>query len=268
MLDAGNYGDANNWWLGRDDSFFNTRFWIHDANGNKTNGVSFPDGSQGADSGWHHYVVTWSGNVFIGYFDGSPFITNTVANAPFRTVTQPNGWLAVGCYTHGGTPDFTDNESASPDSGFHSYPNNGWLLGGIADSRIYNRALAAGEVSSIYAGTNYSGGSTAPTITVQPASQTNYVGSNVVFSVTATGTAPLGYLWRFNGGAIANTTSAWALTNIQLTDGGPYVCWVTNLSGTATSAVATLTVWTNPVTPPAVGVPIGTLTVSNLTVKP
>jgi hypothetical protein len=154
MLDAGNYGGANNWWLGRDDSYFNTRFWIHDAAGNKTSAVSFPDSGSGVDTGWHHYSVTWSGNQFVGYYDGSPFVTNNVANAPFRTVTQPNHWLAVGCYTHGGTPDFTDNESASPDNGFQSYPNNGWLQGGVADVRIYNRTLSAAQVQSIFLGNN------------------------------------------------------------------------------------------------------------------
>lgn len=150
FLDAGNYGGENNWWLGRDDSFFNTRFWIHDAAGNKTNGVSFPDGSQGVESAWMHYAVTWAGNVFVGYTNGVAFVTNTIADAPFRTVTQPNGWMAVGCYTHGGTPDFTDNESATPNNGFSSYPNNGWLQGAMADVRVYNRMLSASEVQAVY----------------------------------------------------------------------------------------------------------------------
>lgn len=150
FLDGGNYGDTNNWWMGRDDSFFNTRFWIHDAYGNKTNGVSFPD--SGTATPWMHYAVTWAGNVFVGYTNGVAFVTNTVANAPYRTITQPNGWMAIGCMTHGGTSDFTDNESANPDSGFHSYPNNGWLQGGLADLRIYARTLTAAEVSTVYTG--------------------------------------------------------------------------------------------------------------------
>jgi len=35
-------------------------------------------------------------------------------------------------------------------------------------------------------------------ITTQPQSQTNLVGSNITFGVTASGTAPLSYRWFFN----------------------------------------------------------------------
>ena len=154
-------------------------------------------------------------------------------------------------------PSSPSNPSAAP--AIISQPTNESMLSGTSAS------------FSVVA-TNYAScaTNTAPTITVQPASQTNYVGSNVTFTVTATGTAPLSYLWRFNAGAIANTTSAWALTNIQLDASGPYVCWVTNIAGTATSSVAMLTVLTNPVNPPAIqGIPIGTLTIrGTLTVRP
>ena len=40
---------------------------------------------------------------------------------------------------------------------------------------------------------------TAPNITTQPVSQTNLVGSNVVFSVAVAGTGPFTYQWLFNG---------------------------------------------------------------------
>src|ERR1017187_287267 len=42
-------------------------------------------------------------------------------------------------------------------------------------------------------------GQSAPTITTQPLSQTNLVGSNVTFSVTVSGTGPFHYQWQFNG---------------------------------------------------------------------
>ena len=38
-----------------------------------------------------------------------------------------------------------------------------------------------------------------PAIAVQPVSQTNGVGSRVIFQVTATGSQPLNYQWQFNG---------------------------------------------------------------------
>ena len=40
---------------------------------------------------------------------------------------------------------------------------------------------------------------TAPTITVQPASQTNLPGTAVTFTVAANGAGPFTYQWRFNG---------------------------------------------------------------------
>jgi hypothetical protein len=172
MFDCGNYpGVTNTWWFGRDDSFFNTRFWIHDADGNKVTAISYPDSSQGVDTGWHHYAATWSGNVFIGYYDGVPFVTNTITSAPYRTVTSDSHWIGVLCYTHNGTPSIMDNESASPDSGFHSYPNNGFMQGGIADLRIYNQVQSAANVLAIFSGQGTSGGGGTPSV-----SPTNSIG--------------------------------------------------------------------------------------------
>jgi len=47
-----------------------------------------------------------------------------------------------------------------------------------------------------------------PAITSQPLGQTVLVGTAVTLSVTATGTAPLSYQWRFKGADIAGATSA------------------------------------------------------------
>ena len=75
------------------------------------------------------------------------------------------------------------------------------------------------------------------------------VGGNANFTVTATGTAPLSYQWRFNGGAIAGAiTNRLALTNVQPADAGNYTVVVTNSGGSVTSAVAVLTV----LVPPAI----------------
>src|SRR5436309_2312450 len=40
---------------------------------------------------------------------------------------------------------------------------------------------------------------TAPTIIMQPASQTAVVGNNMLLSVSISGTGPFTYQWRFNG---------------------------------------------------------------------
>jgi beta-lactamase superfamily II metal-dependent hydrolase len=82
-----------------------------------------------------------------------------------------------------------------------------------------------------------------PSITTQPASQTVTAGGNVTFSVSATGTAPLSYQWRFNGANIAGATAAsLAKSNVQSGDAGNYSVVVNNAAGSATSANAALTV--------------------------
>ncbi len=82
-----------------------------------------------------------------------------------------------------------------------------------------------------------------PSITSQPKSQTVSRGATVTFSVSASGTAPLRYQWRFNGTAIAGATSAsLKLTNVQRAKAGKYTVVVSNALGSITSATATLTV--------------------------
>ena len=84
---------------------------------------------------------------------------------------------------------------------------------------------------------------TPPSITTQPVSQTVAPGANVTFSVTATGTAPLGYQWRLNQSDIAGaTTSSYTRNNVQSADVGNYSVTVNNSLGTAISADASLTI--------------------------
>ncbi len=86
-----------------------------------------------------------------------------------------------------------------------------------------------------------------PAITVPPASQTVNLGDTASFGVTATGTAPVAYQWRKNGGTLAGATdSVLTLTNVQASAAGSYTVTVSNAAGTVTSAGATLSVTTPP----------------------
>ena len=97
-----------------------------------------------------------------------------------------------------------------------------------------------------------------PTILTQPASQTVTTGTNVTFSVTASGTPPLSYLWQFNGANLANATNATlTLTNVQLGQGGNYSVLVSNAAGFILSSNALLTV--SPAPSNCVPVPAGLL---------
>jgi len=82
----------------------------------------------------------------------------------------------------------------------------------------------------------------APTI-ISPQSQTTQVGNNVVFTVTASGTAPLNYQWQFNGQKIAGqTTASLSLADVHFVDAGGYSVIVNNAYGSVSSSIAQLTV--------------------------
>jgi PKD repeat protein len=95
-----------------------------------------------------------------------------------------------------------------------------------------------------------------PLIVTQPQDQTVNQGSDATFSVTATGTLPLAYQWRFNGTNIGGATgSAFTRTNAQLADAGSYSVVVTNSFGSDTSSNATLSVITGLGSIPVTGAP-------------
>lgn len=92
----------------------------------------------------------------------------------------------------------------------------------------------------------------APTITTQPASKTVTAGATAKFSVTASGSAPLTFQWRKNGGDIAGATaSSYTTPATTLADNGSlYDVTVSNGAGSATSKSKTLTVSSTPTPTP------------------
>ncbi|MDQ3814259.1 MAG: PA14 domain-containing protein, partial [Armatimonadota bacterium] len=92
-----------------------------------------------------------------------------------------------------------------------------------------------------------------PVITTHPASQTKAAGQPVTFSVAATGTAPLSYLWQRNGVNISGATAAnYTISSVTTADNGAqFRALVSNSAGQAISNVATLTVTSSQ--PPVVG---------------
>ncbi len=93
----------------------------------------------------------------------------------------------------------------------------------------------------------------APTISVQPQSQTVTAGSNATFSVVASGTPPPTYQWEFNGTAISGaTSSSYSLSSAQSANAGTYTVVLSNAVGTIASTPAT-TLTVNAVTPPPSG---------------
>ena len=108
----------------------------------------------------------------------------------------------------------------------------------------YNFSLDTNTPKQVSLVVSSTSSSSPPAITNQPASRTVLAGSNVLFTVDASGSAPLDYQWWFNttnsvGGA---TNASLTVSNAQPADAGGYRVVVTNASGAATSSVAVLVV--------------------------
>jgi hypothetical protein len=102
----------------------------------------------------------------------------------------------------------------------------------------------AGNVTSSAATLTVNAAPVPPSITAQPTSLTVTVGQTAVFSVVATGTAPLAYQWQKNGAFISGATSASYTTPVTaITDNGTqFTVLVSNTAGSVTSNAASLTV--------------------------
>lgn len=92
-----------------------------------------------------------------------------------------------------------------------------------------------------------------PIITRQPENLTTPPGNTAHFTVQAISSLPLYYQWRKDGTNLLNSerilganTYALAITNMQSGDAGNYTVVITNIYGSVTSSVATLTVQVPP----------------------
>jgi polygalacturonase len=94
----------------------------------------------------------------------------------------------------------------------------------------------------------------APSILTQPQSITLNSNLTAQFSVTATGSAPLHYQWYSNNtqtalsdnaNRVGSTSNVLTIPNITANDAGTYSVVITNVYGSVTSSVVTLTVLTN-----------------------
>ncbi len=169
------------------------------------------------DTNWHHVAVTKSGSTVFFYIDGAAH-----AVPVYNTTYNFSSGAAIGARG--------DNFS----SGF---------FGAIDELAIYNRALSAGEIQSIYSASSTGKCGIAPSIASQPASKSVPVGVDVTFRVVATGSSPLGFQWRLNTTNIIGATNATLnLTNVQFGDAGNYSVVVNNGVSSVTSSNASLTV--------------------------
>jgi hypothetical protein len=153
------------------------------------------------------------------------FSVTVTGTAPFTYQWQKNGATISGATA----ANYTTPTTVSGD--------NGALFAAVVGNSVTS-------VTSNPATLTVNPASAPPSITKQPASQTVTVGQTAMFSVVATGTAPLTYQWKMNNANISGATSASYTTpaTVSGNNGATFAVIVTNPVTSVTSNAATLTV--------------------------
>ncbi len=121
-----------------------------------------------------------------------------------------------------------------------------------ADAGIY-AVVVTNPVSSVPSSNAVLTVLTPPSFPTPPADQVLAVGSNLNFNITVAGSQPISYQWFFNSGPLTDgvritgsASNVLNIANLQTTDSGPYYLVASNIVGSATSAVANVTVFIPP----------------------
>jgi sugar lactone lactonase YvrE len=196
---------------------------------------------QSADGGDYTLVITNRG--------GSA--TSTVARltviVPARITSQPESSIAV----VGSSVSFSVTASGTLPLTYQWRRNAVNIFGATSSSYIRTNVQSsdAGNYSVVVAN---SGGAVIssnailtvvvpPTIGAQPQGRVVNLGASVTFSVSASGTAPLFYQWRWNGQNIPGATnSSYVLATTETNHAGIYSLLITNIAGAVTSSNAQL----------------------------
>ncbi len=182
--------------------------------------------------------------------------TPPVSATPPQITTQPEnqtvslGQTAVFSVTASGSAplqyQWRKNGSAIAGATASSYTTPATVGGDNGSTFTVIASNSAGSVTSNAATLTVKApvSATPPQITTQPSNQTVSVGQSAMFSVTASGSAPLQYQWRKNGGAIAGATASSYTTPAAAAgdNGSSFTVIASNSAGSVTSNAATLTV--------------------------
>jgi hypothetical protein len=220
---------------------------------------------QTTNAGYYFARVTYNSGTNIGLVSVSPSVT-LVVHDQARIIGQPQGGLIR---ITGTNVSFGVSALGAEPISYQwrlngvSLADNARISGATASNLTVSALITADSGSYDVVVTNLYAAATSqvatlnvyapPGISVQPANLTILVGSNANFSVTPTGSAPLSFRWMkdgvnlSNGGRISGATnSSLAIANSITNDAGGYNVYITNIVGTITSSVASLTVLVPP----------------------
>ncbi len=198
----------------------------------------------------HAYVASATSELITSNNSSTNVLT---ANAPPAIAAQPTNQTVIA----GNLAGFAVTANGTAPLHYQWWFGSSLLADATASSLTLSNATGAQAGSYSVVITNLAGSVTsAPAslavlmpsaITSQPFDRTVIAGSDTSFQITASGTGPLSYQWIFNGSTIANATaSLLSLTSVQPAQAGSYSVVVTNIAGSATSAVANLRVLVPP----------------------
>jgi hypothetical protein len=213
------------------------------------------------DTGYYFARVTYNSGTSVGLTTVSSAVTLTVADQA-RITAQPQGGLIR---TAGTSASFSVSAMGFPPPGYQWRLNGTSLLNSDRISGVNSPNLTLGALVTADTGnydvvvTNAYSAVTSQVatlsvylpagISVPPQNTAVIVGSNAVFSVTATGSEPLSYQWQMggmnlvDGGRISGATSnVLTIAATTTNDAGDYTVCVTNPVSASSCAVATLTV--------------------------
>ena len=209
------------------------RFYVNDNLG----GTAAAIATSGPDGKWHHLVGVCdsAGPGLTFYIDGVAAATSDLSQLNGGGILSSTDPVSIGAERSGVLPDY-DLDYA----------------GTIDEVAIYAYALTPSQVQAHYAATF--GPDTAPFITVEPVSVTNYVNLPVTLTAIGAGTIPLSYQWnKVGSGPIAGATSnSFTIPNLAFADAGQYTVGLTNAIGGILSTTVTVTVLAPPTNPPAI----------------
>ena len=215
-----------------------------DVNGNHTLGYNWDDESPTYN--WSSGLATppgqWS---FVA-------LVVTPTNATIYVINTNGALSSTHIYYHRPLA-FTTTTQIGDDS-YDGGTGNRSFNGIIDDVSVFSSALSPSQIMGLYSAA--SGGATfAPAIGVQPTSASLYQGQTAQFTGQAAGTLPLAYQWQAGAtgsGVYTNLTDGGqfsgsagptlTITGIDMPNAADYIVVVTNLYGSVTSSVATLTV--------------------------
>jgi hypothetical protein len=195
----------------------------------------------GSSSAWETTVAEAFSLEFDGFEAGTPY-TMTFS------VTRSGDDAIVSNTVTGGVLNVTAVGTNSP--GWFSFDAFAFRNSGAdetAESFTFTRLLVEGPA----------GVPSPPAIVAQPQDVVRTLGQSAEFSVAASGAQPLAFQWYYTTNSldtllVGETNSVLTLPGVGYADAGGYFATVGNAAGSATSAVATLTVNAPEPTPPGV----------------